>query len=152
MKDAYNPDTLEHISTDTPADWMLRAGVSAPAYNPNAESCFFRNGAWAIVASTAIADAQALEKAAVLNQVRALREIALNRLTGLQLNTNVAATISALQAARASLLNITTDAGVVAAADGVATRTAVSAAWKIIVANLTKAAPTAASAFSGLVM
>jgi len=52
MKDAYNPDTLEHISTDTPADWMLRAGVSAPAYNPDTESCYFRNGAWVIVIAT----------------------------------------------------------------------------------------------------
>lgn len=51
MRDAYHPDTLEHIPTDTPADWMLRAGVAAPAYNPATDGCFFRSGAWVIVSS-----------------------------------------------------------------------------------------------------
>lgn len=51
MRDAYHPDTLEHIPTDTPADWMLRAGVAAPAYNPATDGCFFRAGAWVIVSA-----------------------------------------------------------------------------------------------------
>lgn len=152
INDIYHPDTLEHIHTSTPALWMKRAGVDAPAYDPQIAGCFFRAGAWVIVTSTAFADAQALEKAVVLNQVRAMRETVLNRLTGLQLNTTVAATITAIQAARTALLNITADAGVVAAVDGGGTRAAISAIWKTIAANLTTAAPTAASAFTGLVM
>ena len=60
MRDAYHPDTLEHIPTDTPADWMLRAGLPAPQYNPSTSGCFFRNGAWKIVTSQP--DTEALAK------------------------------------------------------------------------------------------
>lgn len=51
MRDAYHPDTLEHIPTDAPSDWMLRAGVPAPQYDAATSGCFFRNGAWEIVTS-----------------------------------------------------------------------------------------------------
>lgn len=51
MRDAYHPDTLEHIQTDTPADWMGLAGAPAPAYNPATEGCFWRNGAWVVIAA-----------------------------------------------------------------------------------------------------
>jgi len=49
MRDAYHPDTLEHIPTDTPADWMLRAGFAVPEYNPTIEGCFWKDGAWVVV-------------------------------------------------------------------------------------------------------
>lgn len=150
MKDAYNPDTLEHISTDTPADWMLRAGVSAPAYNPDTESCYFRNGAWVIVASTALSDAQAKERLAALVHARAVREVVLNRLTGLQLNSSAVSDISAIQAARAALLNITTIPSVQAAMDGASTIAALTAEWQNIFTAISMASPGSAGAFSGL--
>lgn len=150
MKYAYSPDTGEFINTATPAAWMLTTTIAPPIFDPQVAGLFFRNGAWVIVTSTALADAQILEKTAVLNQVRAVREIALNRLTGLQLNTTVAATISAIQAARTALLNITADAGVIAAVDGAGTRAAISAVWLATSAALTKNAPSAAGAFAGL--
>lgn len=50
MNDAYSTHTGEHIATDTPADWMGRAGVPAPEYDPQTHGCFWRNGAWELVA------------------------------------------------------------------------------------------------------
>lgn len=94
----------------------------------------------------------ASEKAAVLVQVRLLREIALNRLTGIQLNTTDAPTIAALQVARISLLNITTNVDVIAATDGATTKLAVTVAWRNIAAALIAAAPAEASVFVGLGM
>jgi hypothetical protein len=147
---AYSPDTGEIINTTTPAAWMSTTAIAPPAYDPTISGCFFRNGAWVVVISTAIADAGAKEKIAVLEQARSLRETVLNRLTGIQLNTTVAATITAIQAARTALLNITADAGVVAATDGPTTHTAIMAAWKVIDTNLSTAAPSVASVFAGL--
>ena len=49
LNDVYSPDTGEHIATDNPAPWMLRAWVAAPTYDPAASGCFWRNGAWVIV-------------------------------------------------------------------------------------------------------
>ena len=50
MNDCYSPNTLEHIATITPAEWMGRAGIAAPVYNPQTQGCFWRNGAWEVVA------------------------------------------------------------------------------------------------------
>ncbi len=97
-----------------------------------------------------IAAAQAKDKLAVLEQARVLRETVLNRLTGIQLNTTVAATITAIQAARTALLNITADPGVIAAIDGPTTHAAIMSAWKVIDTNLSTAAPAVASVFAGL--
>lgn len=90
------------------------------------------------------------QKTAVLMQARSLREIVLNRLAGIQLNTTDAPTITAIKAARTELLNITSDANVKAAADGETTKAAIMAAWKIIATALAKSAPEAASVFAGL--
>lgn len=49
MNDAYSPHTSEHIATDTPADWMGRAGKPAPEYNPQTHGCFWRGDAWDVV-------------------------------------------------------------------------------------------------------
>lgn len=51
MKDAYSPHTGEHIATDNPAPWMGRAGVPAPEYDAKTHGCFWRDGAWEIVAA-----------------------------------------------------------------------------------------------------
>lgn len=51
MNDAYSPHTGEHIATDSPAPWMGRAGTPAPEYNPQTHGCFWRDGAWEIVAA-----------------------------------------------------------------------------------------------------
>lgn len=51
MQDVYSPHTGEHIKTDTPADWMGRAGVPAPEYDPQAYGCFWRGDAWELVAA-----------------------------------------------------------------------------------------------------
>lgn len=55
MNDAYSPHTGEHIATDNPAPWMGRAGTSAPEYNPQTHGCFWRGGAWEIVAAQPVA-------------------------------------------------------------------------------------------------
>lgn len=49
MNDLYSPDTQEHIATDTPAEWMGRAGIAAPAYDPKLASCYWRGDAWEVV-------------------------------------------------------------------------------------------------------
>ena len=49
MNDLYSPNTQEHISSNTPAEWMGRAGVAAPAYNPQTAGCFWRGTAWEVV-------------------------------------------------------------------------------------------------------
>lgn len=51
MNDAYSPHTGEHIATDSPAQWMGRAGTPAPEYNSQTHGCFWRGGAWEIVAA-----------------------------------------------------------------------------------------------------
>ena len=51
MNDTYSPHTGEHIATDSPAPWMGRAGTSAPEYNPQTHGCFWRGGAWVLVAA-----------------------------------------------------------------------------------------------------
>lgn len=150
--DCYSPDTGEHIHTDNPAEWMGRSGTPAPAYDRSKEGCFWRDGAWVVVASTAQAEAAAEGKAAVLAQARMIRETVLNRLTGIQLNSTDAPTIAAIKAARASLLNITADAGVLASTDAASTKAAVVAAWKTIAETLAASAPPAASVFAGMGM
>lgn len=149
---AYSPDTGELIRTDTPAEWMGVTSIAPPDFDPTTAGCFFRNGAWGIVVSTAIAEAHAKEKLEVLAQTRVLRETALNRLTGIQLNTNDAPTVAAIQAARSALLNITSDVGVIAATDGSSTKAAIMAAWRSIASALATAAPSTASVFVGLGM
>lgn len=61
MNDCYSPDTGEHINTDTPADWMGRAGMPAPVYDIKTHGCFFRDGAWQLIEwpKPSIADLQA---------------------------------------------------------------------------------------------
>ena len=51
MKYAYSPDTGEFINVEVPADWMLATELAPPAFDPQKEGCFFRNGAWEIVTS-----------------------------------------------------------------------------------------------------
>jgi len=50
MDDLYSPYTGEHIPTDSPASWMLRAGVAAPEYDRSTQGCFWRSYGWEIVA------------------------------------------------------------------------------------------------------
>lgn len=71
MKDAYHPNTLEYIPTDTPADWMLRAGVAAPAYNPANDGLFWQNGAWVIV--SALPQIMAGAKVSAWSRIKAKR-------------------------------------------------------------------------------
>lgn len=51
MNDLYSPHTGEHIQSDTPAEWMGRAGIDAPSYTPGAESAIWNGAAWEVVAS-----------------------------------------------------------------------------------------------------
>ena len=48
MGNTYSPHTGEHIHTDDPAPWMLRATEPAPQYNPSTHSCFWRGGEWVL--------------------------------------------------------------------------------------------------------
>lgn len=50
MKDFYSPNTLEHIRTESGADWMARAGSEPPVYDPQSHSAFFEDGKWVIKA------------------------------------------------------------------------------------------------------
>lgn len=92
----------------------------------------------------------AAEKAATMAKARELRELILNRLTGIQVNTTDVPTIAAIQAARQALLDFTADAAVVAAVTGEATKQAVLLRWYAIASALTASAPTAASVFVGM--
>lgn len=47
---AYSPDTGELIQTDTPADWMGITDLIPPTFDLTKDGCFFRNGAWVIIA------------------------------------------------------------------------------------------------------
>lgn len=49
MNDVYSPTTGEHIKTDIPSDWMGRAGVPAPTYDPQTASAFWRGDSWEVV-------------------------------------------------------------------------------------------------------
>lgn len=48
MNDLYSPHTGEHIKTNTPAPWMLRAGIDAPDYEVG-ESAVWDGSAWEVV-------------------------------------------------------------------------------------------------------
>ncbi len=48
LNDCYSPHTGEHIDNATPADWMVRAGVIAPAYDNQTQGLFWRDGAWVV--------------------------------------------------------------------------------------------------------
>lgn len=56
MNDIFSPATGEHIRTETPCDWMGRAGKPAPDYDPAIEWCFWRGGHWEIVQGQASLD------------------------------------------------------------------------------------------------
>lgn len=56
MQDIYSPHTGEHINTDSPAPWMVRAGVPAPEYNPQTQGCFWRGQAWEVVAANPVVE------------------------------------------------------------------------------------------------
>ena len=45
----YHPQTLECIITTNPADWMGQTEIDPPAYNPQAQGCFWRGDAWELV-------------------------------------------------------------------------------------------------------
>lgn len=49
MNDCYSPHTGEHIRTDSPAEWMGRAGTPAPDYNPALASAFWRDDRWEVI-------------------------------------------------------------------------------------------------------
>lgn len=49
MDDLYSPHTGEHIKTNSPADWMKRAGLPAPEYDAKTQGCFWRGEAWEVV-------------------------------------------------------------------------------------------------------
>lgn len=81
MNDIYSPHTGEHIQTDDPAEWMGRAGVAAPAYDPATQGCFWRGQGWEVVTATPAAThippisprqiRQALTRANLRSQVEA---------------------------------------------------------------------------------
>ncbi len=49
MNDLYSTYTREHIPDSAPAsEWMGRAGVDAPEYNPQTHSAFWKDGAWEV--------------------------------------------------------------------------------------------------------
>lgn len=68
MSNTYSPDTLEHIATNDPAEWMGRAPTDAPAYNPKTHTCFFRNGAWDV--AVIVPAAAAVPQSVTMRQAR----------------------------------------------------------------------------------
>lgn len=65
MNNLYSPHTGEHIQTDTPADWMGRAGVAVPAYTPGAESAAWNGAAWEVAAAADMSPTPAQKQAAL---------------------------------------------------------------------------------------
>ena len=52
INDCYSTHTGEHITLSEgmqPAEWMGRAGVDVPEYDPQKQSAFWRDGAWVLV-------------------------------------------------------------------------------------------------------
>jgi hypothetical protein len=45
----YHPQTQERIVTTNPADWMGQTDIDPPAYDPQAQGCFWRGTAWELV-------------------------------------------------------------------------------------------------------
>lgn len=88
MNDCYSPHTGEHIRTDKPADWMGRAGTSAPDYDPVVASAFWRGDRWEIVdaAPPARTRDEILQALAQIDtrSIRALREGDAARVAGLE--------------------------------------------------------------------
>lgn len=155
INDCYSQDTGEHIHTDAPSEWMGRAGTPAPAYDRSGAGCYWQNGTWVVVASTAQAEAAAAGKAVVLAQARTIREQVLDRLTGIRVNDVLptdTATLNAISAARADLKNLPTCATVMAATDGDTTKVAVITEWRRIALTLATDGPDAANVFAGLGM
>jgi len=54
MNDIYSPYTGEHIITNTPSSWMMRAGIPAPDYDRAVSGCFWQDGAWVIIDAVAV--------------------------------------------------------------------------------------------------
>lgn len=48
MSRYFHPVTKEHIDTTNPAKWMGEADTSSPAYNPQTQGCFYRDGEWVV--------------------------------------------------------------------------------------------------------
>lgn len=94
----------------------------------------------------------ALPVEVALKETREVREKVLNRLTGIQINATDQNSIIAIQTARTDLLNITACTGMASATDYDSTKATIMAEWKRIALALATAAPSAASAFSGLDM
>ena len=66
MQYAYSPDTGELIQTDAPADWMGTTTIAPPAFDAAEEGCFFLDGAWVVVKSTAEIDQARIDKTTVI--------------------------------------------------------------------------------------
>jgi hypothetical protein len=49
MKDCYSTYTFEYIDTETPADWMGRAGVEPPEFDTLSFGCFWKDNKWELV-------------------------------------------------------------------------------------------------------
>lgn len=96
----------------------------------------------------------ALEKAAVLEQARELREKVFARLNGIQLDYIIAGNnqtgVSAIATAKDGLKSITTHATVVAAVTGAEATAAIKARYAALVSALYAADQYAGAAFNGL--
>lgn len=100
----------------------------------------------AVEALLALLEQQGVEM--VKKDARSVRETILNRLAGIQLNTENAAEIAAIKQARIDMLNITAVAAT--AVNSGEAKTAIMAEWKRIALALALAAPAAATVFKGL--
>lgn len=92
----------------------------------------------------------AAEKAAVLDEFRKLRDTALARLNGIQMDSTVQSDIDAIKAAKQGLKDMPQHASVVAAVGGDATEDALQAVYAAISVQLYQSAPSAYTAFRGL--
>lgn len=90
------------------------------------------------------------EKAAVLAEFRKLRDTALARLNGIQMDSTVQADIDAIKVAKQGLKDMPQHATVVAAVGGDATEDALRALYAALSIQLYQSAPAAYTAFRGL--
>ncbi len=98
----------------------------------------------------------ARDKATVLKQARDIREVVLGRLDGIAgratRSGDTTGIAAACDATALALLDLTSDAGVVAAITGAETKAAIMSRWQTIATTLAATSPYAASVFVGMGM
>lgn len=134
MNDIYSPLTGEHIATDNPAEWMRHSGIAAPAYDSKTHGCFWRGDFWEVVSATPQVDIDE-ERERAKSEIQPLRDLFLNRLSGIAVFTDLNEVKEECATLRSELLDITKDEEYIAAETYGAMRLALLARYRLIAAG-----------------